>query len=408
MGLPLAARLDTPVARTSHYYFVLMTTMAVSNPFLAIWLSSKGLAPEQIGIINAMPFFVVTIFNQLIGRVADRAADWRTTIVAGSIIAAIGPFAMFFVHDFVGILAVWTLVIVPFLAIGPVIDAATIRMSRRMGADFGMIRVWGSLGFMICAIVSGIVVGHFGLVAFLPLLAGVSAIRALVSLRLPLFKASREPAADSTAAHRPQRRNPLVARTAREIWRPWFVLPLVGVALVHGSHMMQMAFGALIWQQAGVPAWIIGPLWAVGPAGEMVIMLVFARLARRFSARHLILAASLFTIVRWIGFALEPPIWGLFVLQFMNMVSFGLSYMGVVNFIANWTSEGIAAEAQSTFQAMRQVVQVGALAGFGFLMAQFGSGAFYGAAAMGAMGAAVTLVSLFLLPAWQEQRERTT
>src|SRR5690606_29274367 len=114
--------------------------------------------------------------------------------------------------------------------------------------------------------------------------------------------------------------------------------PLLGVALVHGSHMMQMGFGALIWQQAGVPAAIIGPLWATGPAGEVVVMLAFARLAKRFSARHLILAAGLFSIVRWIGFSMEPPIWGLFILQFLNMATFGLSYLGVLNFIANWTS----------------------------------------------------------------------
>ena len=229
-------------------------------------------------------------------------------------------------------------------------------------------------------------------------------IRALVSLRLPLFRA---PVPEAMAATTRRRRSPLVATRVREIWRPWFVLPLAGVALVHGSHMMQMGFGALIWQQAGVPAWIIGPLWAVGPAGEIVVMLTFARLARRFSARHLILVAALFTIVRWVGFALEPPIWGLFVLQFMNMVTFGLSYLGIVNFIANWTSEGIAAEAQSFFQAMRQVVQVTALTVFGFLMAQFGAGAFYGAAAMGALGAMLTVASLFLMPTRHEQRQRT-
>lgn len=404
MGLPLAARLDSPVARTSHYYFVLLTTMALANPFLAIWLTSKGLSPEQIGIVNAMPFLVVTIFNQMIGRVADKAADWRTTIVVGSVVAAVGPFAMFFVHDFVGILLVWTLIIVPFLAIGPVVDAASIRMARRVGADFAVIRLWGSIGFVVTTVAAGFIVEKYGLVMFLPMLAAVGVIRALVALRLPLFKA---PAPEATAAASRRRRSPLIATRAREIWRPWFILPLAGVALVHGSHMMQMGFGALIWQQAGVPAWVIGPLWAVGPAGEVLVMLSFARLARRFSARHLILVASVVTIIRWIGFSMDPPVWGLFVLQAMNMASFGLSYLGIVNFIANWTSEGIAAEAQSTFQAMRQVVQVTALTGFGFLMAQFGTGAFYGAALMGLAGAALTAVSLLLMPVRHEQRQRS-
>jgi PPP family 3-phenylpropionic acid transporter len=247
-----------------------------------------------------------------------------------------------------------------------------------------------------------VIVDLFGLGAFLPMLVIFSVVRALVSLRLPLLRGT---AAENGAAEAGNTRvNPLVATRLREVWRLWFILPLAGVALIHGSHMMQMAFGALIWLQAGVPAWVIGPLWAMGPVGEIAVMLAFASLARRFSARHLILAAGLFSVVRWIGFSLDPPIWALFVLQFMNMLTFGLSYLGIVNFIANWTSEGIAAEAQSVFQAMRQVVQVIALTAFGFLMAYYGIGAFYGAAGMALVGAMLTGASLLLMPVRHEKR----
>lgn len=406
MDMPVAARLASPVARTSLYYFFLLTTMAVANPFLALWLTEKGLSPEQIGFVNAAPFVAVTILNQLIGRIADKAPDWRSTIIVGSIVAAAGPFALFFVHDFIGILVVWAMIIVPFLAIGPVVDAASIRMARRVGADFSMIRVWGSIGFVITTLAAGAIFDLWGLEVFLPLLLAAGLLRAFVSLQLPLFRAPA-PAAAAAVATRKRRRSPLVATRAREIWRPWFILPVIGVAIVHGSHMMQMGFGALIWKQQGVPDWAIGPLWAMAPAGEILVMLTFARLARRFSARHLILAASLVTVVRWIGFSLEPPLWGLFILQAMNMVSFGLSYLGVVNFIANWTSERIAAEAQSTFQAIRQVITVGTLIGFGFLTAQFGAGGFVGAAVLGAIGAAVTALSLMLMPTRHELRQRT-
>lgn len=402
----LAARLNTPVARTSQYYFVLLTTMAVSTPFLALWLTDRGLSPAEIGFVNALPYFIVIVVNQLIGRIADRASDWRLTIVIGAVVAAIWPFALFFVHDFWGITIVWALTILPFLATGPVIDAAAIRMARRLGADFAHIRMWGSLGLLITTLLSGIAVGTWGIAAFLPLLAAVGVLRALVSLRLPLFKATPAPDAGTAKAPRRTRMSPLVATRAREILRPWFLLPVAGVAIIHGSHMMQTGFGALIWQQSGVPGWAIGPLWALGPAGEIVIMLVFSRFANHFSARHLILAAAIVAVVRWAGFALEPPLWGLFVLQALNLMTFGLSYLGVVNFIANWTSEGIAAEAQGFFQAMRQVVTVAALLLFGVLTAQFGSAAYYFAAAMGALGAVLTLVSLALMPVAREQRHR--
>jgi PPP family 3-phenylpropionic acid transporter len=403
MSSPLADRLDSPVARTSQFYFMLLTIMGVSNPFLPIWLADKGLSPEQIGIVNATPYFVVIVLNQFIGRIADKAPDWRLTIVMGACAAAVPPFLLFFVHDFWGILVVWSLTILPFLATGPVIDAAAIRMARRLGADFAHIRVWGSVGHVAATLLAGFMLDIWGLVIFLPLLAAVSVIRGLVSLRLPLFRA---PAPEVQQAATRRRRSPLIAMRFQEILKPWFLLPVIGVAIVHSSHMLQAGFGSLIWQEQGVPGWAIGVLWAISPGGEIVMMLTFSRFAKRFSARYLILAASIFTLLRWVAFGLEPPLWALFFLQAANMVSFGLSYLGVVNFIANWTHENIAAEAQGFFQAVRQVGTVVALVGFGWLVAHFGAGAYYGAALMGAIGAVLTTVSLVLMPLRHEQRQR--
>ncbi|MHB0987014.1 MAG: MFS transporter [Devosia sp.] len=402
MGLPLAAGLTSPAARTSIFYFALYMTGAVSNPYLAIWLTGKGIAPEQIGIVNALPFLLMILFNQFVGRVADRASDWRSTIIVGSVLAAIGPILLFFVHDYLGILIVWALIVVPFQAIAPVVDAASMRLARRIGADFALIRVWGTIGFVAMTIAAGLFLDWYGAMAFLPLIVASNLLRMVTAFQLPLFRA---PVAVSLGVAKARRQGPLVATRLRQVWRPWFLLPLIGVALLHGSHMMQMGFGALIWQQQGIPAWIIGPLWAVAPAGEIVVMLFFARLARRFSARHLILFACLAAIVRWAGFAMGPPIWALAVLQLLNMATFGLSYLGIVNFIANWTSEDIAAEAQSFFTVIRQVVTVLALTGFGFLTAQWGAGAFYGAAAMGAAGAVLTFVSLLLMHPRHERRQ---
>ncbi len=391
-------RLRTPAARTSLYYFVLLMVMAVANPYLGIWLAGKGLTPEQIGIVNAAPYFVVIVLNQIVGRLADRAKDWKTTIVIGSCAGAVGPLCLFFVNDFPGILVAWSMVILPFLAIGPVVDAASIRLARRVGADFSIIRMWGSLGFVVTTLLAGVALEWWGVDAFLPAIAAAAILRALVSLQLPLF---RGPNADP--AEQPVGDGPRVAHRARDVWKPWLLLPVLGVALIHASHAMQAAFGAIVWQQAGIdPVWF-GALWAVATAGEIAVMLVFARIAKRFSARHLILFAAAMTVIRWACFALNPPLWAMFLLQLMNLATFGLSYLGVINFIANWTGERIAAEAVAIFQMLRQVATVTSLIAFGYLTAQFGVGAYLGAAALGAIAAVLTFVSLSIMPAVRER-----
>jgi PPP family 3-phenylpropionic acid transporter len=395
MGLPLAARADSPAVRTGLYYATLFTSGAVSNPFLPIWLSERGLDTASIGVVNAVPIFAMIVINLVVGRIADRASDWRTVIVIGSILAAIPPIFLLFMDGHAAIIILWTLVIVPFQAIAPVVDAAAYRMARRTGLDFGAIRVWGTIGFVLVTLVSGLVLDRLGPSAFIPLLVGVSLVRALASLRLPLFRGQDDHIRPTHPIDAPI--NPLIAIRIGQLWRPWFLMTLIGASLLHGSHMMQMGFGALLWAEQGVPGWVIGLLWAVAPTAEILAMLYFERITKRFAARHLILIGCICGAIRWWGFALEPSIGVLVLLQTLHLATVGLTFLGITNFIANWTTEDIAAEAQSFFVVLRQIVTVITLLGFGVLAGSIGSGGYYVAAILSGVGAVMVLMSLIIM-----------
>lgn len=397
MGSTLAARMGSPATRAGIFYSSLFLTGAVSNPFLPIWLTEKGISPEQIGIINAAPIFAMIAINLVVGRIADRASDWRTVIVVGSIMAAVPPFFLLVMDGYLPILIIWTLLIVPFQAIAPVVDAAAYRMARRNNYDFGAIRVWGTIGFVVMTLVAGLVLDWQGAVAFVPLLIAVSVARAALSLQLPLFRGGEDHFRPTYPIDAPI--SPLVAVRMGELWKPWFILTLVGASFLHGSHMMQMGFGALIWSEAGLPGWVIGILWAVAPTAEILAMFYFERITRRFAARHLILLGCICGAVRWWGFGLEPNMWVLMGLQTLHLATVGLTFLGITNFIANWTSEDIAAEAQSFAFVLQQAMSVVTLMTFGWLIAQFGVASFFAAAGLGVAALVCVVVSLRLMPA---------
>lgn len=403
MASALAERLASPAGRASTYYFTLFLTGAVAHPYLPIWLDDRGISTAEIGIINALPILVMVLLNILVGRIADRAADWRSTIVVGSMLAAVAPLGLVFVEGFWSILLVWTLINVPLQAIAPVVDAASMRMARRIGADFARIRVWGTIGFVIATVSVGALLDWRGAAVFVPVIVAVSLMRALAALQLPHFRSAQPAGVPAAEPGPPPVLSPLVATRLREAWRPWFILPLLGASLAQASHMLQMGFGALLWQQQGISGSLIGVLWALAPAAEVVAMLGFARMARRFTARHLLLAGCLCGMVRWAGFGLEPPVWGYALLQLLHMGSMALTFLGVVNFIANWTDERIAAEAQSFFVVIRQLFTVLALTGFGYLLAVAGPQSYFVAGAMAGLGAVLVLVSLRLM---SPRRER--
>lgn len=386
----------TPELRATAYYFVFFMTSGASTTYAGIWFSQDlGLSPGEIGLIGSLPTFLMLVLNLVVGRIADKAEDWRQVIVIGALLAAVIPIGLFWARGFLPILIVWTLAALPVAAVGPVQDAATIRMTRRNGTDFGFIRAWGTIGYMAVIVITGQIVTWFGGMIFLPLFIGLALLRGVVALGLPTFRAPKE---ERTLAQ-------IGASRMREVMKPWFLLPLIGWSMVSATHLILNSFQALLWKQQGISDIAIALLIALGAAGEATMLFVFKRFVGRFPARLVILASAVISTLRWIALGLAPDVPILVVLQLLHSLTFAMGYMGCVHFIANWTSEDIAAEAQSFFQVLQQATGVIAVAGFGVLMGMFGVHAYFASAAFAAIGAVMIWISMRLMQPKTERIE---
>ena len=377
----------SPEARTGLYYSFAFSSMGVTSAYFAIWLFEKGISASDTGIISSVPIFIMLAVNMVVGRIADRARDWRSVVVVGSMLSGVMSIGLFFVDEFWGILIFWTLTAIPIAAALPVLDAAAVRMTRRNGTEYGKIRAWGTLGFMGSLAATGYIVAWFGSWIFVPLMVLTSVLRGVFSLQLPRFRAPEGERIVPAA---------FVASHVRELFRLWFILPVLGISLVFSTLFILNIFVALVWKGSGISEPAIGALLATGALSEAILMFMFKGFASRFSARHLLLAAAIVTAIRWALMALNPPVWALFLLQLLHGISFGFGFLGVVNFIANWTSEDMAAEAQSLSVVLQQGASVVTLVGFGFLFQIMGIDAFFIAAGLCALGALFVWLSLLL------------
>lgn len=390
---PASPRSGSPELRTSLYQFTVYLPGAVASVFLGIWLSEHGLPADQIGIINSLPMLGLLLLNMVVGRVADRADDWRTAIIVISIAAAVAPVGLFFVNEFWGIVLVWCLCAVSNGLVPPVIDAATVRMARRNGSDFGSIRVWATVGYVFGAAGIGATLTLLGPDGFVVLYLLMTLARAVLGFVLPRFRA---PAPKATFAE-PQLQ-PVTGTRLRDSLQLWFVLPLVAFALVNSSNALIGGFAALLWHQNGVADYLIGPLLAVAAAAEALVMFLWRRFGGRFTARNIIMLAAVSGLVRFTAMAFNPPVEILFLLQMLHAFSFGLGYMGVVHFIANWTNEANAAEAQGFANMLQQGASMLALIAFGFLVELFGAAAFFYSTITSLIAIGCVLLSLRLRP----------
>lgn len=380
----------SPELRASLFHFTVFAATGVGAAYYAIWMSGKGLSPEQIGIVNAVPVLIMLAANIFIGRLADRASDWKSTIVVLSLIAGVVPIGYFFAGDFWTVLLVFTACTVPSGALVPVIDAATLRMTKRRGTDFGFVRAWGTVGYTVTSATAGLLIGWFGPSAFVPAFVVFSLLRAVLAFSLPQFRAP----AQVDAPVRP-------AGGARlsGLMQLWFLLPCVAYALIQSTHYFLGTMGALIWKMDGIPDGWFGALVAVSAAGEATMMFFWRRVGPHMSARTMLIVAGSVLCVRWIIMALSPPLWLLVVLQAAHAVTYPFSYFGITHFIANWAPEEIAAEAQGFSSAMTQGFSVVTLLVFGWLVAIMGGQAYFVAAAMAIAGAGAAWWSTILRPA---------
>lgn len=393
MTAPSHAERFSPEFRAALYHFTVFGTAGVASVYFGIWLANRGIPADQIGILNAAPVLAMLLINQLVGRLADRAKDWRSVILLLSVISAAGAVGLFFVSGFWGILTVYVLTVMPAFALVPIVDAATLRMTERRGTNFSTVRAWGTVGFMVTSFVSGPLIAWLGDAAFAPLFVAFAVARALFGLQLPQFRGEKSAAASKS----PQ----AGASRLKQVIRPWFVLTLLGVALLYASHNVIGAFAALLWREQGIPEALVGPLVAVMAGAEAVMMFAWTRLKLKVSARHIIIFASLVAALRWGIMAFSPPIWLLFALQMLHSVTFAMGYMGGIYFIANWTSEEIAAEAQGFSYLLQQGAGVLTLIGLGWLISLFGAHALLVVSAACLLGAGLVLLSLKLQPAHQ-------
>ena len=160
-----------PELAATRYYAMAFLPPAVTVTYLPIWLNERGVSDAEIGLINTLPMAGMLLFSVFVGRLADRASDWKQAIMLGTGVAAVCSLLLGFTTGFWTILVVWALATLPAGLVSPVADAAAMRLSLRLGFSFGVTRAWGTIGFLAMCFATGYVVLWLGASAFVWLFA---------------------------------------------------------------------------------------------------------------------------------------------------------------------------------------------------------------------------------------------
>jgi PPP family 3-phenylpropionic acid transporter len=392
LSAPLDAAALLLGTRVSLFFAALFLAYGVIVPYFPVWLNSKGLAPFEIATITAAPLFVRVLFTPALGLLADRLGNYRRVIVA---LAWIGLALILVVSRLAGYWPILVVGVTALLCIGtmlPLIETVAVGGVRTAGLDYGRMRLWGSITFILANFAGGVLIEALGGSAGIWLIAVAAGLTVAAAHGIP-------PPPVDVQARRTSATHWRLSFPVRLLGSRPFLLFLVAMGCTHGAHATFYTFGALHWQAQGLSAVWVGTLWAIGVFAEVVLFAFSAPVVARFSPAQLITAGAAASVLRWSVMAFNPTLAVLVPLQLLHALTYGAAHIGAIQFIARAVPQKGLGSAQAFYAVMAAGLVLG-LVGLasGALYTRYGGGVYFLPAAVSVIGC---VAGVALLKAWQ-------
>ncbi|MFC3676319.1 MFS transporter [Ferrovibrio xuzhouensis] len=323
----------------SLFYAALFVGPGIWLPFWSVWLESRGLGATEIAIVVSGGIWLRLVAGPVAAHLVDRSGARRRAIILLAWGCLLTFLPLWWAHSFWPLFLIAMLYAVMWAPITPFSENVALLAARRYDLQYGRMRLWGSISFLVTAYVAGLwLKGRdddwiWGLIlAAMALLALASHL--LPDLRLPL--------------DRPRLTGAPALRLLRH---PVFRTFLAASACLQSTHAMLYTFGTLQWRSVGLGDAQIGWLWAEGVLAEVVLFAVGQQVLRHTGGIGLLLLASAGGLLRWSLTGITGDFTLLVVLNLLHAATFGCAHLGAMRLLSEHVEPNVSATAQSLYTA---------------------------------------------------------
>ena len=383
-----------PYRRLSGFYFFYFALLGSIVPYWPLYLKSLEFDARTIGMLMAIVQGSRIIAPNIWGWAADRSGRRIEIVRFGSGMTALVFLAIFWQDSAAGI--AWVMLGFSFFwnAVLPQFEVIALRHLGAQRARYSLLRLWGSVGFVLAVVVLGWVLDIIG-VQGLPWV--------MAFLMLMIWGNSLLVNAPASEA-RDRRRGDSFLRTLRHPQ----VMAFYGIVfLVQFGHGPYYTFYSLLLESLGYSRGQIGLLWALGVIAEILVFTVMHHLIGRFGIRTLMLASLWLCVLRWLLIAWLPEhLFWMLVAQVLHAATFGCLHVLGISLVQHYFAERSQGQGQALFSSFG----FGAGGAGGALVAgllwdtQGSAVAFMAAAAASAV--AIMLAFIWIRPEKLQQNER--
>lgn len=360
----------------------------VALPFFPVWLAVHKFSDYEIGVILAVPMIVRVLVAPIVAMYADRMDERADVLLWSGGLSLLTAIALYWTTTFWPVLIVYSLQGATFAPYVPIIESIVISGVRRWGLDYGSMRVWGSIAFIVSTLIGGELIGTWGGDMVLPVM--------IVGFMMTMAMAIYCPRIGPT-----RRRNipvDIQAATGSSLRQPHLLVLLWGVAIQQSSHAMLYAFASIYWHQLGFSGTEVGILWSAGVASEVLVFFISKHLNRRFGAWTLIRIGCAFCICRWILFPMHWGFAGFLFLQCFHSATYAFVHTGVQRRIVASVQATQESSAQGAYFFYNGMFMALMTLASGYIYSWLGLASYYIMALVAAFGMALVFIAYYLQP----------
>ena len=391
-GAPPSRRALFAFGSVSFAYFAYAGLFGTYAP---LWFQSLGFSTFAIGVLASVQSATRLFSPYAWGWLADHTGQ-RTRLLRIAVALALAFALGYFVSPRYGwIVAVTAALFICTAGVIPISEAALAHLvSRGLTLDagrYGRVRVWGSVGFILAVVGSGVLLQWLGVGRFPALMIVLLALLLVAALRLPVVV---EAAHGSEAA-------PGALSVLREPVVAWF---FAGVFFTVLAHTSLYAFFSLYLVSIGYNKSAVGVVWAIGVLAEVAWFWFQGAWLTRLSTHAWLLIAAAVSVVRFAAiaaFGASPVL--LVLAQCLHAVTFAAQHSSCIAVI----NQHFPGRLRGRGQALYTVLGYGASGVVGGLVGGALSEAHGFAAVFWAASAAASLATLCCWRAWTLGRRST-
>ena len=384
--LPLQSSERMQTATILALFFVgLFLIQGVFLPYWPVWLKAQGLSAGEIGILLSLPNWVRVFADPLIAQRADHTGNRKTPMMwlAGIYVLTVLAFPVS--SNFwwlAGLSVVIGFTFSPLLPLGTTI---TVHECKTRDLDYGRVRLWGSLAFIFASYGAGWVLDGTSTtwIVWMLFIAGI--VNFAITTRMPDPQTDRSLRSGSSLVYL--------------LRKPVFLIYLGCIGFAQGSHGTYYSFASVHWETVGYSHEMIGTFWSIGVIAEIALFAVAGKFVRGRHPGILFALGATAGIVRWIVLGSSDAFWMIVLVQPLHAMTFGITHLAAVSFIARAIPQQLATSAQSLMATLSMGVFLGSsIWASGPLYEHFGSHAYY---AMAGLSGIALVFAFWLMQSWR-------